>query len=870
MLTIANIKDITYLERVAREDYLTAGGEPPGVWYNGENIGRVSRQTIQKGELPNVLSGKDADGNVLIPEKRGGKTHRPGLDLTFAAPKSVSVAWALADDDTRQAISAALQDSVFDTLDFLSREAGRARRGKGGKTLEEIKLIAGVYEHSTTRGVDGHVDPHLHAHANVANMGFRRQDGTWATLELACLVDYEKAGGAIFRAAFAKRLADMGFGIEQDERKDGWGFKLKGIPENIETAFAGRHEQIVKEAMAAGSISVEARNLAQKKTRAKKEENVKRSESLAEWQSRSKEMGFNYTPEMSKGPVREMDKIQKAHFESLVENEAVFKKTQLYQAVANYAVGVLDVSQIEETITRFKEEGAFFNLSRTFRGLQIFTTPSMRALEKNMVRMALEMQEDTSHTLPAREKDMKILVGGNELTKDQYRTFDYVTSTPGALKVVVGWAGTGKSFTMRAVKEAYERQGFSVIGAAFAGKAAEELEKGSGIQTTTIDSRLLSHAAKKLNVDKKTVLVVDEAGMAGTKHIEALTRIVNEAGGKVIFVGDQKQVKPIAAGGAFELLMEKVGYVELSNVFRQKKEWLNRAVKAIGANEYSYTDVHGNETYYSGGVAEGLRAFDKNGMLHRVEKREDLHEKIVSLWHENLTKEPEKSRLMLAFNRADVKKLNELARGRVRDTLSKEETKIEIQIPSSSSQRRDILYLVKGLFGARPMEKEERSFAVGESIIFLKNDYRVGVKNGQLGTITKIEGTVITATVNDKTVQFDTGMYNFFDYGYAVTVHKSQGTTLDNAYLLLSEALDRNTAYVGTSRAKEATHVVYDKQTALAMLKAAKESEKKKLQALKTPEEALFHKVEQSKPKVTTNTFRKIDITPKTQKAITS
>jgi TrwC relaxase. len=145
MLTIENIKDINYLDKVAREEYLTIGGEPPGVWFNGEAIGRRTGETIKKGELPRVLSGQDADGNPLLTRKTG-KKHRPGVDAVFAAPKSVSVAWALADDDTRKLISK-LGRKASETLQFLSdKGAALARRGKSGTEkarLENVKLIAG-------------------------------------------------------------------------------------------------------------------------------------------------------------------------------------------------------------------------------------------------------------------------------------------------------------------------------------------------------------------------------------------------------------------------------------------------------------------------------------------------------------------------------------------------------------------------------------------------------------------------------------------------------------------------------------------------------------------------------------------------------
>ncbi len=891
MLTVENIKDIKYLDKVAREEYLTMGGEPPGVWFNGEAIGRKTGETIKKGELPRVLSGQDADGNKLLTRKTG-KKHRPGLDAVFAAPKSVSIAWALADEETRKLISKLGQESVMETLQFLSdKGAALARRGKSGTEkarLENVKLIAGVYEHSSTRSVDDNVDVHLHWHADIANMA-QRADGTWGTMELAGFKDWQKAGGAIFRSQFARKLAEYNFKIEPDIEKNGWGFRLAGIPEEIEKEFSGRHEQILEEAGIFSSV--EARELAQKKTRAKKEENTLRSDNLREWKERAESYGFSYTPEISKegGGIRTIEEITPQHFEALVDKEATFTRVKLYTAVANFTVGSFALDKIEEIIKKFDKGKAYFTLTRDIkrRNTEIMTTTEFRSIEKKLLQHAEEMQTSNTHILPKREEGKIILVDGKPLTEEQHKVYNFCTATPGSLKLVVGWAGTGKSFTMKSIKEAYEANGFKVIGAAFAGKAAEELEKGSGISSRTIDSRLLEDKGGRLGLTPKTVLVIDEAGMAGTRHIEAVLKLAKEAGSKVILLGDNKQVKPISAGNPFELLLEKYGGIELEQVFRQKEPWLNTAIKAIGRNHFTQINADKTETHhkYKSGVNTGLEAFDKNGLLKRAKTDKEAFEKLVDSYISSDKENPKKQKLMLAYERKDVKLLNEMLRKYRKETgaLTGEDISIKLLIPKNIKtmdtlgQRRSITEKN----GDNEYIEETRSFCIGDTIIFLENAHgsgrgvisdanggpdAKGVKNGMLGKIKGIDGQLFTIDVGDREVKIDTNIYQKLDYGYAVTVHKSQGTTVDEGYMLLTTNYDRNLLYVGVSRAKEKTVVSYSKDAAISLIKnicnktGLKWNDIKQGLTEKDIDKTVFDKVEKTVKKINTDTLRPIKL----------
>lgn len=866
MLTIENIRDKNYHDRVAREDYLTAGGEPPGVWYNGKPIGRRSGEFIKKGELPRVLEGKNADGEDLLSNKIR-KHHRPGLDLTFAAPKSVSVLWGISDHETRKQISRAMHESVVETMDFLSEKAARARRGKGGSSYEAVKFVAGLYEHASTRDADGNIDPHLHIHAVVANMA-QRTDLSYGGLELAFVMDWQKAGGAVFRAQFARKLAEMGYGIEPDERKDGWGFRILGVPDSIEEMFSGRNQQILKEMEEAGLASYRASDLAQKKTRADKEEDTLRPDLWTKWEERAKTMGFEYHTENHQGPNRILEEVTQDHFEGLTENEAVIRIQDVYAAAADFGVGVWNLENgVKDLVGKFRDSNVF--LKKHYRENEIWTTVGMRASEKRMVATALEMKQMKGFELPKRGE--KVSFNGSLLTEDQLQTFDYVTN-PGRIKLVVGWAGTGKSFTMGAVREAYEKAGYRILGAAFSGKAADELQNGSGIDSATLDSRLASLSFDKLHLDDHTVLVVDEAGMAGTRHIGALLRHAAKAGTKVILLGDPKQIKPIAAGGAFELLREMVGAIELEQVFRQKEEWFMRAVKSVGADKISVIE-DGQKVITDGGVVEGMKALKDHGMIKVSEKVADSKKNLVEDWWNNRKDFlavgkgiSDDHSLMIAYLRKDVDELNRIAREKLKkEGFLGESVKVEMERPVSSVGRGPSLKPLSRASKESPTEIIEREFAVGDIVLMLKNDYKIGVKNGQLWKLETIRQGEngpefeVAHGREKKTIPLD--QYRFMDHGYAVTVHKSQGVTFNTVFAYLMELYDRNSLYVATSRSRFASFLHYASDTVKTVAEMLRRDRKEK-QVSKEDEEKLFQEqIGRATPKKTTHQFKKIENT---------
>ena len=195
-------------ERGRLEDYYAGPGD--GRWY-GRGAGALGLGgAVAADEFAAAAAGFGPDGQALV-QRAGSETRRAGWDCTFSAPKSVSVAWALADEETRAAIERAHDAAVERALEYMQAHAIRTRRGHGGVSEERAEMVAAVFRHATSR----ELDPQLHSHCFVLNLA-RRADGTWGTIESRHIYQQQKVIGAIYRAELAHRLRELGYQVERD------------------------------------------------------------------------------------------------------------------------------------------------------------------------------------------------------------------------------------------------------------------------------------------------------------------------------------------------------------------------------------------------------------------------------------------------------------------------------------------------------------------------------------------------------------------------------------------------------------------------------------------------------------------------------
>jgi Ti-type conjugative transfer relaxase TraA len=433
-----------------------------------------------------------------------------------------------------------------------------------------------------------------------------------------------------------------------------------------------------------------------------------------------------------------------------------------------------DADQFSQAMSAVKMSPELVALGRDGRGRERFSSREMLAIEQRLEGSAERLSERRDHGVSAGQRDRAealAATGGLRLGDEQRDALAHITGRED-LALVVGYAGTGKSAMLGVAREAWEAQGYSVRGAALSGIAAEGLEGGSGISSRTIASLEHAWGQGRDQLGSRDVLVIDEAGMIGSRQMERVLSTAEAAGAKVVLVGDAEQLQAIEAGAAFRALTERHGAAEITDIRRQREGWQRDATRELA----------------TGRTDEALDRYDAAGMLHGHESREAARAALVDGWNEVRQDKPQASQLMLAHTRVDVAELNQLARGRLREAGELGEEQVVAT------------------------ERGDRTFAAGDRLMFLRNERSMGVKNGTLGTVEGIEGSSLSVRLDgaeQRAVRFDLKDYANIDHGYAATIHKSQGVTVDHAHLLATNGLDRHAAYVGMSRHRDTLAVHY-------------------------------------------------------------
>ena len=455
--------------------------------------------------------------------------------------------------------------------------------------------------------------------------------------------------------------------------------------------------------------------------------------------------------------------------DAITRQQATFTTRDLATFAFRHSDGKEQFDQVMGAVRASPELVA---LGKDGRDQERFTSRDMIAVENRLERAGDELADRTGHGVADRHRDAAIGAAerrGLVLSGEQRDAFDHITGRDG-LASVVGYAGSGKSAMLGVAREAWEREGYTVRGAALSGIAAENLEGGSGITSRTIASLEHAWGQGREQLGPRDVLVVDEAGMIGSRQMERVLSQARDAGAKVVMVGDPEQLQAIEAGAAFRSVTERHGAAEITEIRRQREDWQRDATRALA----------------TGRTGEAIHAYDSKGMVHAADTREQARSELVDGWDRARQAEPGQSRIILTHTNAEVQSLNGEARDRLR---------------ASGDLGDDVT--VKA-------ERGERQFATGDRIMFLRNERGMGVKNGTLATIERVSPEGMAVRLDDgRGVAFDTKDYAHVDHGYAATFHKSQGVTVDRAHVLATPGMDRHSAYVGMSRHRDDVQLHY-------------------------------------------------------------
>lgn len=420
----------------------------------------------------------------------------------------------------------------------------------------------------------------------------------------------------------------------------------------------------------------------------------------------------------------------------------------------------------------------------------VYTTDEMLTVERNLfetversnsISQSITFSQRIAFTSAFKAMEKRSKDRGKIVEPEQKRAFEILTSDA-QIAVVNGAAGTGKSFVLQGVREGYERAGFNVIGTAIQGVTAQSMERDAGIQSRTVAS-LLSRlsweeqnniASNKSVFSKNTILIIDEAGMIGSKDMNDLLRFAEKTNTKVRMVGDTYQLSAVSAGNAFTKVQQALkadAQANLNTIIRQNNQEHRKASIAMSKHD----------------IATGLTIHDELGNIQEYSTQAEARNRVVAQWAKS-----ERSKIMLAYTNADVNAMNKFARLIMRKQGRLQGDDFEIST-------------IKGKI----------MMAQGDEVIFSEANKDLGVLNGTRGHVESVlldkngVASGLSIQVDGKRVEVDLSHYNAINHGYASTIHKSQGVTVDDAFVLASSYMNANLTYVANTRHRENLTFVY-------------------------------------------------------------
>jgi len=759
-----------YLRTVAagREEYYVGAGEAPGVWVGEGSAALGLAGHVGGAQLRTLLAGFSPGGERLG-SRPIAATRVAGFDLTFSAPKSVSLLWALTDRSVSASVRRAHDEAVVDALGYLERRATKARRGAGGEQrIAANGLVGAAFRHRTSRTGD----PQLHSHVLVAN-AVLAEDGRWSAPDARLLYFHARTAGFLYQASLRMRLAQslgVSFGVIEKGCAE-----VTGVNEGMLRAFSSRRAAIEEALERRGLASRRAAEVAALETRPAKDcppDRTAAGMSLHDhWRQRAADLGFDPNdlgqllgPPRWVEPATSLTGIlaeQLLGAEGLTARASTFERRDVVRAVAERLVDGGSVAIVEWMADAVLHRPDAVRLGADGRGGEsLHTTTELLAIERRLLE---EGERQRGRGIAA--VDVRIvetfLAEKPGLSEEQAALVRQLTTSGNGLEAVVGKAGSGKTYALERARAAWEGSGFDVAGVALAARAAAELQATTGVPSGTYAALMAQLERGEQALSGRSVLVVDEAGMLGTRAIARVVDAAGAVGAKVVLVGDHRQLPEIEAGGAFGGLVGHPHATTLVANRRQEALWERAALDELR----------------SGNVSDALAAYNRRGRLHQRISGSEAADALVADWIEA---HGTGSATMLAVSRVEVDALNTRARAGLRGY---------------------------GRLGPDVVSAGSQGFALGDEVLCLKNDHRLGVRNGTRGTLLGMDGPTATIATDHGERRLPLGYLEegWLVHSYATTIHKAQGATFDRAFVLATDTIYREAGYVAMSRARTRT-----------------------------------------------------------------
>ena len=852
-----------------KENYYSERGEVNGNW-----IGRLAEEWGLEGEVTSeqyarLVAGQDPQtGEQLIRfvpsreavnnygEEITTNEHRAGWDATFSAPKSVSLA-ALVGDDER--VRVAHRESVEKALEVFETYI-QARGGGNKPAITTGKMIAAQFEHTAARPdhENGYAAPQLHTHVVIMNMT-KTEQGEIRSVQPLELYRTQQYATAIYRTHLAEKLQGLGYQIEVDQRTGAP--EIKGFSKEYLQEASPRREEVKREAQEMkerleqeGATVKEGAGLNQAAARTNR---LSKRYDHSEMRRRALEMDARYDNQ-AKRTVREaiergglrlsQDEITKRAQEAVTfardnatEREAVTDMRKVMADALRRNLGLTTYEAVATELHQRIERGEFVEIIRERKPREA-TTQRMLEMEKSNIQTMLNGQKQHSPIVSNDARQTVDAIAERQqlkLNENQGAAVEEILTSRDQIIGLQGGAGTGKTTALSVLREVAEKEGYEVRGFAPTTRATKQLAE-SGIQSETLQKFIRRRQEAPSNHSR--LFVLDESSLASTRNLHKFFARL-EAHDKVLLVGDSRQHQAVEAGTPFEQFQKHgMTTVKLSELVRQRKPELKRTVERLSLREMREA-IDGLEQ--QGRIKEisdinkRLRVIaavycrsPENSLVVSPRNRERVQ--LNSLIHKRLQRDGKVSRDdhqmtvyvnrqdmtgtertfanayvpgedIIRYNRASKVYGVEVGDYALVTAKNHKENEITVQLESG----RELTYNPQRLSGVSVYREAEREFADGDRIQFRAPFTEKRLANGELATIAKIGDEELTVKLDSgREVSFEKDHFRHIDHGYAVTSHSSQGTTVDrvlvNADTRESEMLlNDRMGYVAVSRARE-------------------------------------------------------------------
>jgi conjugative relaxase-like TrwC/TraI family protein len=773
------------------EQYLSGHGESPGRWYG---IGATSLGLQGEASPPGfrrMFEGRDPDTGELLGRPHG-RNAVPAFDVVLRPTKSVSVLYGLGDRATGGAVLAAHHAGLAEAVAYLDEHVG-ARRGHGGvQHVSGRGLLAVGFDHRTSR--EG--DPLLHTHLVVANR-IQGPDGRWTALDGRDVYQHRLAADAIYRATYQRTLTRT-LGVEWTPADTHGNRELQGMPQDLVRGFSKRTGQIDAEL---DRLTADGRERTPRLVKwtvqaTRKPKQHQTPDTLYDrWRSEAAERGVDAdtvvrtvtsrTPHRDQGRTVSAEAVgwlfdRLAGPDGLTAEASTFTRPDVLVALGAGLAGA-GRTELEALADRFLAERAVSVVADRALEERRWSTPDLLAVEQGLVTSATGRTGERTAVV-CHQAVGEALAAHPTAGPDQQAMVRDLCQGGAGVALVVGRAGTGKTFALGMARHAWQLDGYWLLAAAPTGIATMSLQ-GEGFEDVATCDRLLGDLDRgREQLDARTVLVVDEAGMVGSRKLGRLLEHAEQARAKVVLVGDDRQLAAIDAGGGFRALRLRLGASELTENRRQQQAWEREALELVR----------------SGLVEEAVAAYQAHDRVVAADSKPAATLALLQDWWtawQQAEHNPAEEVVVLAARRTEVDRLN---------TACQE------------------LLAARGRLRAERLQVEDRQLAVGDRVVCGHNAIQqLGVANGSRGTITALDPQARTLTLrldgpDDRTVILPRSYLDGrgrnernrrVDLAYATTGHRAQGLTRGRALVRLTGSEDVNWLYVQLSRARQDTRL---------------------------------------------------------------